>query len=374
MKKISWITPEYFIDVDLPVIKYLRKCFEIRLILVLPAKGIDNKKYVQSFLGDNGGVDIHYVYLQGRARSLRNISCYNKIISIAKAFQPDFYYISFMGMPYALPLYMFRLSIKKCIVPCHNVSTPKGATNEKMAEVYKNWWLKTFKNIQVFSQSQYKILTNLHRNKNILMAHLMIKDYGNPTIAYPQDDIIRFLFFGNVVRYKRLDLLLEAVNILYDRGISNFKLIIAGNCKTWESYSGLIKHKNLVETRIERIPNEDVANLFAQSHYFVMPYQDIAQSGAITVAFRYNIPTIVSDIPQFKEFVVEGKTTLTFESQNANSLADSMQYAIKHHKEIYLKLCKNQKKFVDKHFADDVIIGKYVDFFKGLSKAGNRKI
>jgi len=364
MKKISWITPECFIDVDLPVIKYLRKSFDIRLILVLPAKGIDNEKYVQSFLGDYSGVDIYYVYLQGRARSLSSILSYNKIINLAKDFLPDLYYISLMGMPYALPLYKLRLPIKKCIVPCHNVSTPKGATNEKLAEVYKNWWLKTFKNIQVFSQSQYKILTNLHRNKNVLMAHLMIKDYGNPTIACPQDGIVRFLFFGNVVRYKRLDLLLEAVNILHDRGFSNFKLIIAGNCKTWELYSGLIKHKNLVETRIERIPNEDVANLFAQSHYFVMPYQDIAQSGAITVAFRYNVPTIVSDIAQFKEFVIDGKTSLCFKSQNAKSLADTMQYAIEHHEGIHDFLCKNQRELVAEKFANDAIVNMYIAYFE----------
>ena len=40
--------------------------------------------------------------------------------------------------------------------------------------------------------------------------------------------------------------------------------------------TALKKYPEIFELHIKRIPNEDVANLFAQSHYFVMPYQDIS--------------------------------------------------------------------------------------------------
>ena len=368
MKRISWITPEWFLDVDLPVIRYLKSNYDIRLIIVFPYDNvIDYQDYVKSFLGINKtNVEIINFQLMNRTRSLKNIIDYNRIISIAKSFSPDIYYISFMGMPYALPLYQFRLPKEKCVVACHNVSTPKGAKNEKIAELYKNWWLKVFKNIQVFSQGQYKVLMSGFEGKNVLLAPLMIKDYGAVKNSNRDDSVIKFLFFGNIVEYKRLDILIKAANILGDKCIGKFKVVIAGKSKNWDYYSAMIEHPELFETRIERIPNEEVADLFAMSHYFVMPYQDIAQSGAITVAFRYNVPTIVSDIPQFKEFVVENETSLSFKSQDAESLASVMQYTIEHHHEIYDSLCRNQKNFVDANFSDKSIVAKYKDYFERL--------
>lgn len=106
MKKVSWITPESFIDVDVPVIARLQQYYLIRLILLLPLKGIDYKAYVGSFLSESKNVEVVYVYQNNRFRSPHNLFLYNRIISIAKAFNPDIYYISLMGMPYALPLYV----------------------------------------------------------------------------------------------------------------------------------------------------------------------------------------------------------------------------------------------------------------------------
>ena len=64
------------------------------------------------------------------------------------------------------------------------------------------------------------------------MAHFALKDYGESTIEVnkKEERTFRFLFFGNIVAYKRVDLLIEAANILHDRGIENFKVRIAGSC------------------------------------------------------------------------------------------------------------------------------------------------
>lgn len=367
MKKISWITPECFIDVDVPVISRLQSYYKIRLILVIPQNGIDYKNYVNGFLGESENVEVIYVYQNSKLRLPINILLYNRIINLAKAFMPNLYYISFMGIPYALPLYKLRLPIKKCIVPCHNVSTPKGANSERIADFYKDMWLRTFSNIQVFSEGQLNILKSTYSNKTVLLAYLMLKDYGKPRKVKRQPDgVVRFLFFGNIVKYKRLDLLLEAVNTLVERSERRFILTIAGSCNNWNEYKRYIKYPEQINVRIERIPNEEVADLFSENHYLVMPYQDIAQSGAITVAFRYNVPTIVSDIPQFKEFVVDGQTALTFKSENAKSLSDVLEYVINNHQNIYDKFRKNQEKMVEDKFADEAIVKKYKAYFDSL--------
>lgn len=367
-KKIAWITPDCYIDVDLPVINKLCNSFEIQWqIIVSNGAQVDDRNYVYNGLSNRNLLTVEFIHLKHRSRSIKLIPVYLDIIKKAKSWTPDIYYISFNALPYGILLYRLLLPLKKVVIACHNVTTPKGATNEKIQSIYTNLWLKTFKNIQVFSKSQQYELEKQYTGKNVLYAPLAIKDYGNPSLVFDKNnsEVIRFLFFGNILPYKRVDILIKSAQLLYEKGVRNFKVRIAGNCKHWEMYSTLIKYNEIFELNIKRIPNEDVANLFADSHYFVMPYQDIAQSGAITVAFRYNVPTIVSDIPQFAEFVENGKTGLTFQSENVESLSFVLEQVIKDRSE-YKQLCENQRLFTEQELSLDSIITRYRSYFNEI--------
>lgn len=370
-KKISWITPDCFIDVDLPIINILSKEYFIDWQIVIEKnKKIDYELYVNSVLGENSNVFVSYCYLNHRLRNPHNIINLIHIVNKAKAFAPDLYYISAAMHPYGTLIYRLMLPKRKVVIACHNVSTPKGANSEKVTERLTNMWIRCFNNIQVFSKSQETVLKEKVSGKNILTAYLALKDYGEPTVKTDKEreGVFRFLSFGNIVTYKRIDLLIEAANILYDRGVKNFRVRIAGCCNcNWDNiYAPLIKHPEIFELMIKRIPNEDVANLFADSHVFVMPYQDIAQSGAITVAFRYNVITLVSDIPQFKEFVKNGITGLTFKSENVIDLADKMQWCIENRDMLLKKMAINQKDFVGKELSLSSIVAKYKNYFEQL--------
>ena len=368
IKRISWITPEAFIDVDLPIINFISDDYDINWLVVIGVNAkINYEEYVNGNLKSSQQAKTKFIYLKERARSLKMIKNYYKIITLAKSFKPDIYYTSFYGAPYALFLYRLLLPLKQCVVACHNVTTPQGASNEGFMRRYTHLWLSTFKNIQVFSQNQYHQLTSKYSNKNVLLAHLAIKDYGEPNHIVDKNNErdVRFLFFGNILNYKRVDLLIEAGNRLVEKGIKNFKIRIAGSCKNWEEYNKLIKYPDFFELNIERIPNEKVADLFADSHYFVMPYQDIAQSGAITVAFRYNLPVLCSDIDQFKEFV-NIDVGFFFQSLNVEDLTEKMLYMISNHNNIYDDICIAEKQFIDRKFSLKAITNKYKNFFEQL--------
>lgn len=369
-KNICWVTPDCFLDVDLPVIKELYNRYDIYWLITLNSNNhSDDKKFILEQTSSLKGLEVKFFQMKYRIRSPKHLLEAIKVIKFAKSFHPDLYYISEQFVPLGFLLYKMMLPIDKCVVACHNVTTPQGAKNEVFANFYTNQWLKTFKNIQTFSESQCEALNAKYRNKNALMAHLILKDYGEPQRVVNKLDLdyVRFLVFGNIVWYKRIDLLLNAVNILWDKGYKNFRVRIAGSCKSWEAnYAPLIKHPELYELDIRRIPNEDVANLFVDSHYFVMPYQDIAQSGAITVAYRYNLPAIVSDIPPFQEFVQDGVTGFTFHTQDAQALADKMAWILDNHLKIYPDVCSRLRDYTDKTLSTIAIIQKYCAFFDKL--------
>ena len=72
------------------------------------------------------------------------------------------------------------------------------------------------------------------------------------------------------------------------------------------------------------------------------------------------------DIPQFDEFIINDETGYRFRTEDENSLADALQYAIDHHNDNYDQLKANLQRFVDREFSLDSIVAKYTDFFENL--------
>lgn len=374
MKRISWITPSSFVDVDLPVIAELQRRVKIYWQIIVFGKVNDDlKNLIESQLCRNEKITYQYIEIPYRVFDPRTLGFYCSTLKKAKLFNPDLLYTSLDTAPFGPMIYKFYFPIKKCIIACHNVTTPKGANQEKYSRFYNNWNLRTFTNIQVFSESQYDVLNGIYHNKKVLLAPLAIKDYGEPTKekkSFDKGQMV-FLFFGIISPYKRLDLLIQAAQNLYNRGYKDFKVKIAGSCKAWSEYESMITIPELFDTRIERIPNNEVADLFAQSDYFVMPYQDIAQSGAITVAYRYNLPIILSDLPQFKPYGIDGETGFFFESSNVSDLEEKMIKAIEGGKALHDELSKGLASFVQERYSTPAIAKKYLDFFDGLIQQGN---
>lgn len=375
MASISWITPVNFVDVDLPIIAELQKGMSIYWQVVALSKvDSDLKNYIEPKLKGSKNVRVEYVEIPYRFFDLKTMRIYCKVLKRARAYKPDLYYTSLQAAPFGPLIYRLYWPLNKTVAACHNVSTPKGANQETYSRFFTKLHLKTFDNIQVFSESQKEILYERFPKKNVLLAPLAIKDYGEPNVKrkeFDESNVI-FLFFGKILSYKRVDLLIEAAQALYEKGRRDFKVKIAGGCKDWSVYENKIKYPDLFDIRIAHIPNDDIADLFATSDYFVMPYQDIAQSGAITVAYRYNLPIILSDLPQFKPYVNDGETGYFFECMNVHSLEDKIEHVLEGGKALYARLKEGLENFVDKNYSTSAIASMYEDFFVKLLKTIKR--
>lgn len=369
MNRIAWITPSSFVDVDLPIVTELQKEIDIYWQVVEYGKvNNDMRDYINSQMINTSHIRYEYIEIPYLIYDPRTLFIYFHILKKSKAYKPDLLYTSLDLAPFWPNIYLYYYPQNKIVAACHNVSTPKGANKEMYSRFFTGWSLRTFHNIQVFSDSQRDILLSKFPSKNVLLAPLAIKDYGNPTIPEKEfnNDMVVFLFFGIISPYKRLDLLINAAQDLYQKGYKNFKVLIAGSCKTWSDYNKLITIPEIFETRIERIPNSDIANLFARGDYFVMPYQDIAQSGAITVAYRYTLPIILSDLPQFRPYGIDGENCLFFESNNVMDLEEKMLKVINGGRTLHDTMKNNLSNFVKERFSITLISRKYLDFFNKL--------
>ena len=362
MKSIVWVTAGCFIDVDIDIVPALAEHFKIHWYVWGAMSQGDAKRMTAVIQSDNLKID--YINIKNKWYSPFVFFEYCKILKhIAK--EGDLLYVdNGGGLCFYQALYHV-CNLNKTILAIHNVKTPKGARYERLARFNTKYAVRHFRNIQTFSHNQHLYLNSLASGRNVLEAPLMLKYYGKPT-KERINVTFNFLTFGHIRGYKRVDLLIEAAQELAERTDKKFKVTIVGNCKNWEQYEGLITKPELFDVRIGFVENEDIPNYFNDADFFVLPYQDLAQSGAITVAFQYNVPVITSDIIQFKEFN-DGQTYgLMFKSCDSHALSVEMERALNFTEEEIAQMKNCQQEFVKKNFSANSILGKYTNYLNKL--------
>lgn len=156
------------------------------------------------------------------------------------------------------------------------------------------------------------------------------------------DDKMHFVFLSRVDRAKGCDYILEAIDILNAKGLTNdFDVTFYG--KSTEDKEWL----DLFANTVSEIPNAEYKGLLdlrQMSNYDVLAGYDVMLfptywdgegfPGVIIDAYMASLPVIASDWNLNKDLVHEGKTGWIIPVHNISALADKMEYVIKHPLEV----------------------------------------
>lgn len=194
-------------------------------------------------------------------------------------------------------------------------------------------------NAKFFIALSQKVEEELKQNfagKKIFRSELPIYDHLSGSVddisnlksnfeIYEDEKVI--LFFGYVRKYKGLDILIEALNLLKNID-TKIKLLVAGEFYDDKNfYVYLINKYNLsdrVIIRDEYIPNEKVKEYFLVSDLVALPYRSATQSGILNLAYGFRKPVIVTKVGGLAEFVVNESTGLIVEEPKAELVAESI--------------------------------------------------
>ena len=367
-KKLVYISPECFSDVDFEILDKLNLEFDLYWIVLFNDLSISYKPKAspEDIKGYALKHDIKCDIRQrkGRIRNLRNIFFNFEILRTVKKNKPDIIYIESFVDPYFSILSGVFLPQKRTIVGIHDV-IPHLNTLSPL-KVFSNYiQRKSFTQFHLFSTTQEHIFNAKYKNKKTFFIPLCIKNIEKSHLKTKtlNKKLVRFLFFGTIHDGKGVDILIKAANLLSEDGFVNFRVLIAGYTNDWDQYQQIIKFPEQFELRIERIPNEDIPELFLSSNFIVLPYREVTQSGPLHYAFNYNCPAIVSDQPGFLEYINNGINGLVFESENYVSLKETLKRAMMMDKIEYNAIEENLKTFADNNISTPQIIKKYVEMF-----------
>jgi glycosyltransferase involved in cell wall biosynthesis len=366
-KKFTYVSADFFFDVDFPVLKGLSKHYDIEWIAIFPiANPRFSIDYLEKFCSKYQ-INLTVFKRKYSKSHPKTLLLAFKILQNIVVTKPDLKYIENLGDLYFSFFSLFLLSKSNTVLSFHDVlphSKSKGFLNQKIIFLLSRLF---YKNFHFFSKSQTRAL-NFFNKKNILNTSLMLKDYGLSNIK-KDNDYIRFLFFGRIEYYKGLDLLIDAVNALdLDTAVNKFIVTIAGNTNEWSQYENQIIDKSIYDLKIEFIDNKDVPNLFCSSHFLVLPYRDVTQSGPLFIALKYNIPVIAPSYEGFKEDVIDKQTGFLFDYNVHNSLFKTLSRIVSNlnFSNDYTVMVDNLKNHVNSNYSNEVIINKYVNFFNKI--------
>ncbi len=138
----------------------------------------------------------------------------------------------------------------------------------------------------------------------------------------------RILFFGRILEYKGLHLLIDAVQELLLEGL-DISLVIAGEGNA-SKYKKMVRTENSGRIIFENryIEERQVADFFEESEIVVLPYLEATQSGVIPIAFSFGKPVVVTRVGALTEVVKDGINGLVVDPNNAKALKGAIKRLI----------------------------------------------
>jgi glycosyltransferase involved in cell wall biosynthesis len=112
----------------------------------------------------------------------------------------------------------------------------------------------------------------------------------------------RLLFFGRVMAYKGLAVLLAAADRLVER-YPGLVVTVAGTGPELDRLRPELDRRPWFVVRDAYVPDAEVAGLFRAADVLVLPYIEASQSGVAALAAAFGTPVVASDVGELGEIV-----------------------------------------------------------------------
>lgn len=175
-----------------------------------------------------------------------------------------------------------------------------------------------------------EILTEKYDAQNVFLApHGAFEETPMPSFDVPMP--YQIMTFGKFGTYKRVEILIEAFDILKKRVSYPIELVIAGSdSPNMAGYLDEMKAKyaHIADVRYTGyVAEADVPRIFGDSAVVVFPYNSTTgSSGVLHQAGTYGKATVLPHLGDFAELIAEeGYTGKFYHPDNADELADAIQ-------------------------------------------------
>ena len=364
--KIIYYSSPFYADCDFPLIGELqRKGHDVRYYISIasfskrstlidlkelyPHTGIYPATEIYKEFNDFRNIlDLSHVYIVNQKYKQKfhpvNLLLVVRLVIHFMMQKPDVIHLT---TPPCLTQKLLYLIKNKLVLTVHDPFRHSGFTN-KMAERDRRMAFKYIPKLVLLNNRQSSSFASYY---DVPQNHIFINKLGMySSILYVdplpfQIDRPFILFFGQIVEYKGVEYLLEAMKIVHSH-YPELMLVVAGGGKY---YFDMEPYKNLDYVKIinRYIGTRELAGMLRACEFGVCPYKDATQSGVVQTAFTLGVPMVVTNVGALAVAVQHNITGLVVKPCDANDLANGIMdlYSNKekrntmrtHIKEIWMK-------------------------------------
>lgn len=221
------------------------------------------------------------------------------------------------------------VDVKKVIAICHDPIAHLGTQFYMQYLLFRHYK----KADEIFTLTR-SFKETVHKQFGTPLEHIhyiphgrmqMYNEYSNEmlnSLKYNKE-YYNFLFFGFVERYKGLNILAKAYEIVSNQR-NDVTLTIAGN-GDFTCYKDDFSNLKNVQIINRYIKDEEVGALFVgQNVAVILPYITATQSGVIPIAYEFLTPVIASNTGGLKEQLDDGRIGIMFSNGDIEDLANKM--------------------------------------------------
>ena len=247
----------------------------------------------------------------------RNWAALVRLARLLRALRPRAVHLN-NEQPLLLPLYPL-LARMNAVVTLHDARSHEG---ERLAKrLFHRLHLRLVRafipKIVVHSSAIRDALPPwLPRERIHIVPHVNFNHWALRPAALPPAEPVTVLFFGRILAYKGLDVLLESFRLL---DAKHFHLIVAGEGEMPPVTGGNI------EVRNRFVSDEEMAQLFQRAHLVALPYRAASQSGVAHMAFAFGKPVVSTRVGALPDVVRDGETGLLVTPGSAPELAAALE-------------------------------------------------
>lgn len=352
--KAVYLTSESYIDHSYTIVQELSKHIELKIYLQAKEETIEIDRWCRKFGAQ---------YIQ-RKRFRNPISFISEIFFLLKIrkMKPDVVWFNTMTVYQVL---LAGILLKKFLVVMHDVDLhPESGDRHGLFSVKMTMRL-ALRKICAASRTQAEIFNVQHGFYPPVFQLPVInyyKECGDEPAEVKRTNKVRFFFFGSVEKYKGIETLLDAAEILEHKGLE-FELSIYGKIK-YDNEAIMNRIRNIVNASIhdEFIDYRKIHAIYKQNDVLILPYRQVTQCGPLLIGYSEAVPAICSDLAGFREYVSDNVDSMIFDN-TPQGLAEKMEEIIKDNSVIG-KLSKGIEENAMKRFSISSLAGDYVENFK----------
>ena len=181
-----------------------------------------------------------------------------------------------------------------------------------------------------------------------------------------QNSSVNFLLTGRRHPQKGIDILLQAIRLLRERGMGErFKVSMYGADYEEYDYRNMAHELGVMQS-VQFFPFEqDIIPLYESADCFLLPSRGEGLSNALLEAMSMELPVIASSVSGTPDVVEDGIDGLLILPESPQALADSMGRVIEN-REFAIQLGKNARRKMESRFSLESIARQYSELSERL--------